>query len=86
MVSYQMLFEDAGSFTLPDYTVMLARFICSILLHMQLEPEIRQGIGMLKYAYYSSEKFSSVSTPFFIAMMQITAATFTEVINMLVIC
>lgn len=32
-----------------DVTVLGARFVCSILMHLQVEGDMRQGLKMMKY-------------------------------------
>ena len=33
----------------PNLSVMAARFICTILMHLQVEGDVRQGLRMMKY-------------------------------------
>ena len=48
----QQIFLDTSQLVVADFKLFCARFICTIMLHIQLEPEIRQGIDMLRYMYY----------------------------------
>jgi hypothetical protein len=48
LLGLQMVSKDF-KFTLANYQVLLARFICAILLHIQLNKEVFQAIGMIKH-------------------------------------
>ena len=47
---------------------------------------MRQGILMIKYANNHPKEFSSQVGPFMIGTMQLTAAGFTELVNIVMIC
>lgn len=56
------------------------------MLHIQLEPEVKQGIDMIRYLSYYPDEFSAKGAPLMIAHMQMLAALFTEAVNMVLIC
>ena len=42
--------SDSFTISLPaDVSVLGARFICTILMHLQVESDMRQGLRMMKY-------------------------------------
>ena len=41
----------------PTYWVVISRFICGIVLHMQLQDELKQGLSKMKFAVNHSYKF-----------------------------
>ncbi len=51
------LFAPDFKFLLVDFDIFIVRFICAILLHIQLEGEVRQGISMMKYSNNHPEEF-----------------------------
>jgi hypothetical protein len=40
-----------------DFTDVIARLICSIMMHLLVEPGYRNGIQMMKYVVNHPEKF-----------------------------
>jgi len=58
------------NFPYVSYGVDITRLICAVLLHMQLEPEIKQDIKMTSYYLTHPHKFKNYKyTPFFICCM-----------------
>jgi len=47
-----------------------ARFVCSILMHLQVEADLRQGIFMMKYVSNHAKDFNNPWIAFFIGFMQ----------------
>ena len=68
------------------YQVYLTRFICSVLLHFQLEKEIRVSLLMIKYFGFHRSLFDETNHPFYISLMKMAGALFTEIVNILLIC
>jgi hypothetical protein len=64
----------------------VTRFVSAVLLHLQLEGEVRQGLFLFKNLIIKSEEFDSKFAPFLIACMQIFGAVFTEIVNIFLIC
>ena len=72
-----------------DTDMLSVRFICSILLHIQLEGEIRRSLGMIKHFNNHHEtQFSATASygPFFIAVMQLLGCLFAETLNVWLVC
>ncbi|TNV72290.1 hypothetical protein FGO68_gene10053 [Halteria grandinella] len=85
LVGLQFFSQDF-SFTLGDFPIFITRYVCAILLHLQLLNEIKQSLDMQKYLANHTEQFSSRLAPYLIALMQLFGALFTEVINLCLIC
>lgn len=49
---------------------MGARFICTILMHLQVEGDMRQGLRMMKYVTNHPFDFANPGSAFFVALMQ----------------
>jgi len=51
---------DVDNFTIatPTVNVYMCRFICSLLLHMELIEDVKQGLNMMKYLNSHPEEFS----------------------------
>lgn len=52
-----------------DLATMAARFICTILMHLQVEGDIRQGLRMMKYSLNHSNDFSGPFNAFLIGFL-----------------
>ena len=66
-----IIFSDSFSITLPNnVSVMGARFVCTILMHLQVEGDMRQGLRMMKYVTNHPFDFSNPASAFFVALMQ----------------
>lgn len=66
--------------------ILLTRFICAIILHLQIEPEICQSINLMQFSLYRTGNAGRKFPQFSVALMQFIGAMCTEIINMLVIC
>ena len=74
-----MVFGPNFSIVLPeDITVLGARFVCTILMHLQVEGDLRQGLKMMKYVTNQPFDFSNPQAAFFVALMQIVGGIFAE--------
>jgi hypothetical protein len=62
-----------------DLATMAARFICTILMHLQVESDIRQGLKMMKYALNHTSDFSGPFNAFFIGWLQMSGGLFAEI-------
>lgn len=69
-----------------DITVLGARFVCSILMHLQVEGDMRQGLQMMKYVTNHSEKFSNPFYAFFVALMQSLGGLAAEIFCIIFLC
>ncbi len=63
------IFDDSNTFITSNFELLVSRFLCAMLLHMQLEKEIRSTIYMLKYLAAHSDKFDGIFMPFMITLM-----------------
>lgn len=70
----------------PLFIVYIVRLMCAIALHMQIEPEVYQGIQMIKFALYRCNNGKLRFYQILVALMQLSGAITTEYINMLLIC
>ena len=52
-----------------DVENLLARFLASMMMHLQVEKDIRNGLSMMKYAVNHYENFTNVHASFFIAFL-----------------
>ena len=60
-------------------TVLGSRFICTILMHLQVESDVRQGIRMMKYNCNHRSEFVAPNTAFVIGLMQTVGGLAAEV-------
>jgi hypothetical protein len=67
----------------PNFWVIISRFICAIVLHMQLQDELKQGMGKMKFAINHAYKFKNFSIAFMAGFMQSSMIIAVEFINIL---
>ncbi len=60
-------------------TVLGARFVCTILMHLQVESDMRQGLRMMKYVTNQPFDFSNPGCAFAVALMQTFGGLFAEI-------
>ena len=73
MVSFVISVMLQSSFQIilpPTAAIMGTRFVCSILMHLQVESDMRQGLRMMKLVTNQREDFSNPNAAFFVAFMQ----------------
>lgn len=82
-------YQGLGQVITGGIALNATRFICTLLLHMMIMPEIRSGMSMLEFAVYNQfnekHKFKSNHKelyPIWIATMKITGGILTELLNM----
>lgn len=75
-----------------NFELVVTRFICVFLLHIQIQSEVRQALLMFKYMLNHPEKFKNyenhnptIISCFLIAIMQHATSILVEAINMLLI-
>ena len=61
--------DDHFTIATPTVYVFLCRFICSLLLHMELFEDVKQGQAMLLYLNLHTDEFDSTVIPYAIATM-----------------
>ncbi len=70
----------------PLFLTYVVRLMCALALHMQIEPEVFQGIQMIKFALFRCNNFRLRLFQISVAVMQLAGALSTEYINILLIC
>lgn len=64
---------------------MCARFIGSMLMHINVEKDVRQGLNMMKYAVNHRENFTQVHPAFFVGFFQFAISLTVEFNVMLIL-
>ena len=59
-------------------TILALRFVCTMLMHLQVESDVRQGLRMMKYLVNHTEDFSAPFNAFAIGFMQVFTGLATE--------
>ena len=70
----------------PLFITYVVRLMCALALHMQIEPEVFQGLQMIKFALFRCNNPRLRFFQICVAVMQLSGALFTEYINMMLIC
>jgi hypothetical protein len=70
----------------PLFITYAVRLMCAFALYMQIEPEVLQGIQMIKFALFRCNKLRLRFFQICVAVMHLSGALFTEYINMRLIC
>jgi len=65
--------------------MVVARFIGSFMMHLNVEPDVRLGIDMMKFAVNHHQKFNSVYPAFFIGWLYTVIAIIVEFNVMLIL-
>lgn len=65
----------------PDIKIGLTRFICGMIMHMQCNEEIKNGMNMMKYSVNHYWKFSSYRMAFLAGFLQFLAMILITLIN-----
>ena len=83
----KVVLGDDFSIALPSsISVLGARFLCAILMHLQVEGDLRQGIKMMKHVTNQPFDFSNPAAAFFVGFMQSLGGFFAEVACITFIC
>lgn len=69
-----------------DMKANYVRFICALMLHLQLQDEIKQGLEIMKFANNHHEVFSNWWIPFFLGFLQAQMVALIELVNLINIC
>ena len=81
------IFGDGFSISLPPtVAVLAARFICSILMHLQVEADVRNGLNMMKYVSNQPFEFSNPGAAFMVACMQTIGGLMAEIWCLVYLC
>jgi hypothetical protein len=68
------------------FSILVTRFLCAIILHLQIEGEVAQSISMMKFTYYRTGGWDRRLPQFLVALMQFLGAAATEAVNMYLMC
>jgi hypothetical protein len=72
-------------FEYPTIEIMLARFICAIVLHMKLQNELLTGLANMKLVLNHKYRFENPGIAFAAGFLQAFSIFMLETINFLVI-
>lgn len=86
LVGLQFFTSQDSIFSVANFPTFVARFICGIMLHIKLEPEVRQAITLIKYLNNHMDDFIGWEGPYIIAHLQGYSCVFTELINIILLC
>ena len=67
-----------------SHEMMIARFLASVLMHINVEKDLRSGLFMMKYCINHYDHFVSVYPPFLLSFLSTCIAIIIE-INVLII-
>lgn len=82
-----MAWQEDFSVSLPmNISVLGIRFICSILMHLEVEDDIRQGLRMMKYLINHNNDFANPFYAFIVAFLQAMTGIAAEVFCILFLC
>ena len=85
MVEYVVLgFAGPTKISMPkSVQILVLRFISTLLIHLQVEGDVTQGLRMMKYAVNHMDEFSAPISAFFIGFMQFITGLGTEYVCVL---
>ena len=67
-------------------SVLAARFICGILMHLQVESDLRSGLNMMKYVTNQPFEFTNPYAAFLVAFMQTLGGLMAEIWCLVYLC
>lgn len=83
------LFNEENINNLKQYPnkteVIVTRFICGLVLHMNLQEEIKAGFNYMKFALNHHYRFSNYKNAFFAGFLQVTSVLIIEFTNALLL-
>ena len=90
LLVYEMVSPDSeGDYILANYpdsaSIVLARFSCGIILHMQLQGELVAGMRNMKFALNHYYRFDRVFVAWSAGFMQAVSIFVIEIVNFIVI-
>ena len=65
--------------------MMVARFVASMMMHINVEKDVRGGINMMKYAVNHPDNFNNVVPSFFMALVATIISLIVEVNVMIIL-
>ena len=84
-----IVFSGHQGFTIKlpvDFYVLVARFVCSILMHLNVEGDMRQGLVMMKFVTNHAEDFVNPYYAFIVALMQSIGGISSEIFCIIFLC
>lgn len=69
-----------------DIYVLIARFVCSVLMHLQVNEDMKQGLSMMKFVTNHAEEFTNPYYAFEIAFMQCIGGISAELFCIIFLC
>ena len=83
IIFYEVLSDDVMLFLTSNIECLTARFLCTFLMHMMVESNVREGLIMMKYATNHRFDFVSSNNAFLIGLMQFTGGVGAEIVCIL---
>ena len=83
MILSVILGENVVLFLSSNIECLTARFLCTFLMHMMVESNVREGLVMMKYATNHRFDFVSSNNAFLIGLMQFTGGVGAEIVCIL---
>ena len=82
-----MAWQEDFSVSLPmNISVLGIRFICSIMMHLEVEDDIRSGLRMMKYLINHNNDFANPFYAFVVAFLQAFTGLAAEVFCIIFLC
>jgi len=87
VIIWKFILSDDGQFEIKRATsldMMIARFMASMMMHINVERDVRGGLDMMKYVVNHSDHFTNIYAAFSLALMGCIVALIVE-INVMII-
>ena len=65
-----------------QYLVLITKFICSVILHVTLQPKVDEAIKRFKYVKYHPYKFENITITIIICFMKLFVECGTELVSL----
>lgn len=68
-----------------DTWIVIARFICGVILHMKMQDELKTGLSIMKFSLNHHERFDQSYVAFMSGLLQACMIMVVETVNFLAI-
>ncbi len=78
------MMDSLGAYPSSNW-IVVARFICAVVLHMALQDEIKQGLDIMKYTLNHTWRFENWHLAFLCGLLQTIVIGLVEIVNFIAI-
>lgn len=70
IITQSVVFNDPNfKIVTPNVDIYITRFLATLLMHMELIEDVKQGLSMIRYLNTHPEEFSNTTIPFLCGLL-----------------